>query len=32
MATMSTKGPPMADSKEAEILAYRQALEFSDLL
>ena len=29
MAAMSTKGPPVADSKEAEILAYRQALEFS---
>ena len=29
ISAMSTKGPPVADSKEAEILAYRQALEFS---
>ena len=29
MAAMSTKGPLVANNKEAEILAYQQALEFS---
>lgn len=29
IAAMSTKGPLVANNKEAEILAYQQALEFS---
>ena len=29
MAAMSIKGPPVADSEEAEVLACRKALEFS---
>ena len=29
MAAISTKGPGVADSEEAEVLAYRRALEFA---